>query len=52
MVISNVFSLLSTLVINKAVDFYLERKEEREAQMQYDKRFRATAKKNDKENKK
>ena len=52
MVISNVFSLLSTLVINKAVDSYLERKEEREAQMQYDKRFRATAKKNDTENKK
>ncbi len=53
MVISNVFSLLSTLVINKAVDSYLEKKEEREAQMQYDKRFRATARKNsDKENKK
>ena len=52
MVISNIFSMLSTLVINKAVDSYLEKKEEREAQMQYDKRFRGTARKQDKENKK
>ncbi len=52
MVISNIFSLVSTLVINKAVDAYLEKKEEREAQMQYDKRFRGTARKQDKENKK
>ncbi len=52
MVISNVFSLISTLVINKAVDAYLEKKEEMEEKKQYDKRFRGTARKNDKENKK
>ena len=52
MIISNVFSLLSTLVINFFVDKFLEKKEAREAQAQYDKRFRATAKKSDKENKK
>ena len=52
MVISNIFSMLSTLVINKAVDSYLEKKEEKEAKMQYDKRFRGTARKQNKENKK
>lgn len=52
MVISNVFSLLSTLVINKAVDMHLEKREAIEEQMQYDKRFRGTARKNDKQSKK
>ena len=53
MVTSNLFSLISTLVTNKLVDIHLSKKEEREAQAQYDKRFRATAQKvNKKENKK
>ncbi|MBQ8320444.1 MAG: YidC/Oxa1 family membrane protein insertase [Clostridia bacterium] len=52
MVISNVFSLLSTLVINKIVDVVLEKKEAKAEQMQYDKRFRGTARKINKDNKK
>ena len=51
MIISNIFSLLSTLVINFFVDRILEKKEAQAAQAQYDKRFRATAKKTDKNNK-
>ena len=51
MIISNIFSLLSTLVINFFVDRILEKKEAKAAQAQYDKRFRATAKKTDKNNK-
>ena len=39
MVTSNILSLIMTIVINKAVDVAMRKKEERELQEQYNKRF-------------
>ena len=39
MVTSNLTSLITTLIINKVVDVVMRRKEEREMQEQYNKRF-------------
>jgi YidC/Oxa1 family membrane protein insertase len=42
MIMSNVLSLISTLIINKIVDVREKKKADREVQAKYDKRFRAT----------
>ena len=42
MIMSNVLSLISTLIINKIVDVREQKKADREVQAKYDKRFRAT----------
>ena len=42
MIMSNVLSLISTLIINKIVDVREQKKAERDVQAKYDKRFRAT----------
>ena len=42
MIMSNVLSLISTLIINKIVDVREQKKADKEVQAKYDKRFRAT----------
>ena len=46
LIVSNIFSLLSTLLINKVVDKVAEKKEEKALQEKYDRRFAGKAPKN------
>ena len=51
MIMSNLLSLASTLIINKIVDVNESRKEEKEFREKYDKRFAVRAKGDDKKDK-